>query len=400
MKKIFVFLLMSIVVLTSSCLYHHDNVPSARDVTDSRSTESVSDKTEEDATANSETVTSANINEKGDFTSHISYSEFRPFKIGLSDLEKYDADDEVKTVESAYGTIKIYPVLGSYFQPTPYSAYVLFDADGELTGIQIEKRDFDTDSITPETVNDQNQRVKDGDISYIRVKFPEDNFSPYEWYSFEGYRTLLEKYPDYELLAFLKTPYCVGKVSPDAHIQTFIPENTEPQDIKLPTGIFYSLSDAREAFKNNFASEIELRDEIVVFPWKNHDWVFYSKQYIASSALYRDYFFNGTETVLTIPLLTSSGEEGTDFVCVFYENGSVIAETVYKIVEPYKVINKAGNEVEKTLKIVFERTGNHTDDGYETLDHIEYVSFINSLGDLSGISGVYADENGYHAVKR
>ena len=310
-----------------------------------------------------------------------------------SDFDAIVEDDEIKTVDRTNDIVKVFPVLGKYLQPTGYSAYMLYDRDETPLGCFIAERDFDLAEINSSMINNHpnNRYIEDDGTEGVYIL---------DTWLFEGYMHALEKWPGIELCAFSKSNLILVRMPGDESIMMYNWEYSKPEIMRFGAHSFETFEEGRQYAADQIQRINELAAEIGSFREPG-------SASLGSNAPMRDYYlmydsYIPCDTYWEIPL-KEDGECETYLLRIFINRfGEPIAETVYKKVEPYSM-EEFGRERDKTYEIVFERVVKTEEYGlneYAALDHIEYVSFIQSLGDLSKVAGIYADAGGYHAIMK
>ncbi len=345
-----------------------------------------------------------------DFVDSQTWEKFNSYV--FSDLSSFD---QLRVTGTENGSVAEVPLLAEFMQYTGYSAFLLFGNDGGLIGIQAEKEGFDPALVTSETVGRDAEisltggktvRVKTG-ISASRCRV----FSEWAKENGNSFIPVAARLSD-DNTGVLEM---IGKLDENGRLVVAEKDRLDVSGIELEyVPAVYNLSEAGEAYKSFVEEWLEFaKEELFLFPWKGELVSGRSAYAKLTSGVFEasekpDCIYKmHPDEVIAIPLanyveVLGTGFEGSDMLFISFKNGEAIGETVLKFFHPWATVGLADPVYYKDQYacLIYERTGEKTEDGYETLDHIEYVSFIKNLGDLSKIAGIYADENGYHAIER
>ncbi len=296
------------------------------------------------------------------------------------DFDMFTADDEIKVIKREDGIIRIYPVLGPFLQPTGYSAYMFCTNDGTPLGVQIDKRDFDTEKITASTISDESLFAERYDTENGNKKILIlDNWL------FLGYKYAIEKWPGAELVAFLQNNRILVRMNGNAKIATYNWEYPgEPEEMQFDGSKFETVAQGRELARTQVGKLNELAKSF-------GDFYCPGDAYLEMDAPDRDYYIRygkyvgktAAENYWEKKIPSADGSETYIIRLFFNRYYEPVAEVVYEKTEPYMVIE--GNlreERTKTYKIIFEHVGNRNPDGtYAPLETIKCLSQdFNPLG--------------------
>ena len=313
----------------------------------------------------------------------MSYEQFlaENFNMGKPASDFYPINDEIEEKETAHGTVRIVPMLSTYLESTDLACYILYRPDGTPVGIQCEKRGYDCEAVTEETVNiDKEQDAADA-ATGIAVS------SLYQW--------LLEcmgHYPDFRPEAvsvdipMLMMPYLIGREEAEAPLRYYSSEIGALREFGLVEP-FMTLAEGRAAFRKHFDEMSALWERITVFPWRTEKFSKVSASFLISCAPEREYY-SDADSIYTLPLLTESGREGAARLLLFFRQGKPIAETVIEI--------RAGES--DGVRIVWEQTGEKEDRHYLPLEKIAYLEFVEQAN-VTDIRGICHTSDGYREVK-
>ncbi|MBQ7604193.1 MAG: hypothetical protein IJU75_04500 [Clostridia bacterium] len=348
-----------------------------------------------------------------DFVDSQTWEKFNNYV--FSDLSPFDRQ-RVTVTEN--GSVMEVPLLAEFMQYTGYSAFLLFGNDGGLIGIQTEKEGFDPALVTPETVG------RDAEISLtggktVRVKTGTSAsrcrvFS--EWAKENGNSFI----PVAARLSSDNTGVLemIGRLDENGRLVVAGKDRLEGTGIELEyIPAVTSLSAAAEAYRDYVGERLRfVKEELFLFPWKSELLAGRSayEKLISTSVEFdgnRDGDYIGKlcpDEVIAIPMaysnamLDNKGWEGECMLFILFRSGKAIGEVVLEFYHPWATVGLDDPSYYKGQYSgkFYERLGEKTDGGYKPLDHIEYVSFIQSLGDLSKVAGIYADAGGYHAIMK